>query len=134
MEAGDATGAVRVDGGGERGVGPHVNEPAFRGLKGLSFTHSIIYVGLLAVWIADVAPRLKNMLGWAHGLMWIGMSLLVLIAARKLIVSFRLAVLVIVIGGLGPFAGTAGFVLEDRSRRKAGRAQHPDDNVPQADR
>ena len=134
MEAGDTARAAGLESGSGSGVGPHVNEPAFRGLKGLSFAHSLVYAALLAVWIADVSPRLKNTLGWAHGLMWIGMSLLVIVAARKLIVSFRLAVLVVVIGGLGPFAGTAGFIVEDRARRKAGRAEHPDGKLPQADR
>lgn len=94
---------------------------AFKSLEGLSFLHSAIYLGLLLVWITGFSAAAKNTLGWAHGVMWIVMSLLVIIAARKLIVSFRLAVLVVVIGGLGPFAGTLGFLLEGRKRQN-GRA------------
>ena len=97
------------------------SDRAFKGLEGLSFLHSAIYLALIIVWITGVSAAAKNTLGWAHGLMWIFMSLLVIIAARKLIVSFRLAVLVVVIGGLGPFAGTIGFLLEGRNRR-TGRA------------
>lgn len=91
---------------------------AFRSLEGLSFLHSAIYIALLAVWITGFSASWKNTLGWAHGLMWILMSLLVTVAARKLIVSFRLAVLVVVIGGLGPFAGTVGFLVEGRRRQE----------------
>lgn|GEM_PF-1286780 len=91
---------------------------AFRGLEGLSFVHSLIYAALITIWIVGGAASARYILGWAHGLMWILMSLLIIFAARKLVVSFRLAVLVVVIGGLGPFAGTAGFLLEDRSRKR----------------
>jgi len=87
---------------------------AFASLEAMSVVHSLIYVGLLCVWLFDGPAGLRAGLGWAHGLMWIAMTLLVLIAARKAVVSFRLAVLVAVIGGLGPFAGTAGFIWEGR--------------------
>lgn len=95
---------------------------AFKALERLSITHSLVYAGLLAVWLLEGPAGLRAALGWAHGLLWILMAILVLIAARKAIVSFRLAVLVVVIGGLGPFAGTAGFIWEGR-RRAASRQQ-----------
>ena len=78
--------------------------------------HSLVYLGLLAIWIFEGPAQLRAALGWAHGILWIVMTILVLIAARKAVVSFRLAVLVAVIGGLGPFAGTAGFIWEGRRR------------------
>ena len=89
---------------------------AFRALEGLSITHSLIYLGLIAIWLTEGPARLRAGLGWAHGILWIVMSILVLLAARRAIVSFRLAVLVAVIGGLGPFAGTIGFLWEGRRR------------------
>lgn len=83
----------------------------------MSVTHSLIYLALLSVWILDGPAGARNVLGWAHGILWIAMAVLVVIAARRAIVSFRLAVLVAVVGGLGPFAGTLGFLWEDRPSR-----------------
>jgi hypothetical protein len=106
---------------------------AFRTLEGLSFLHSGIYIALIIVWIVGGSAILRNRLGWAHGVMWIVMSLLMILAARKLVVSFRLAVLVVVIGGLGPFAGTVGFLLDDRSRKSDGESSGTSHNQePQA--
>jgi hypothetical protein len=103
-------------------------DKSFRQLEVLSFVHSAIYFGLLACWLFEGPALLRNRLGWAHGLLWIGMTILVIIAARKAVVSFRLAVLVAVIGGLGPFAGTAGFVLEGRQRKRDRSVAHPTSN------
>jgi hypothetical protein len=57
-------------------------------------------------------------LGMAHGLLWIGMSLVCIAAARARVVPYWLAITVAVLGGLGPFAGTIGFVVEERRRRQ----------------
>ena len=46
------------------------------------------------------------------------MSLVCIAAARARIIPFWLAVTVAVLGGLGPFAGTIGFVVAQR--RNAG--------------
>jgi len=89
---------------------------AFKFLESLSIVHSLVYLGLLAIWIFEGPAELRAAFGWAHGILWIVMTLLVIIAARMAVVSFRLAVLVAVIGGLGPFAGTAGFLWEGRRR------------------
>jgi hypothetical protein len=89
----------------------------FRGLELASFTHSVIYLGLLVCAFALGGPQPETfVLGLAHGVMWIAMSVLCIDAARRRIIPFWLAVTVAVIGGLGPFAGSAGFVLADRHR------------------
>jgi len=117
-------------------AGVALDEPsrrrAFRFLEGLSVSHSLIYIGLLAVWILEGPPRVKTVLGWAHGLLWIAMAVLIVLAARKAIVSFRLAVLVAVVGGLGPFAGTLGFLWEGRTRgyRGAGAQESAKQALP----
>ena len=59
------------------------------------------------------------MLGLSHGVLWIAMSLVCIAAARGAIIPFWLAVTVAVLGGLGPFVGTIGFIV--RERRHAGR-------------
>jgi len=92
--------------------------PSFRFLRTLSFTHSAIYLALLFFWLAPGFKSETLVFGWAHGVLWIVMSLLVLVALRKRIVPFWLAVVVAVIGGLGPFAGSVGFVVAERRRRR----------------
>jgi hypothetical protein len=91
----------------------------FRRLELASFTHSVIYLGLLICAFALHSPQPETfILGLAHGVLWIGMSLLCIDAARRHVIPFWLAVTVAVIGGLGPFAGSAGFVLADRRRSR----------------
>ena len=93
----------------------------FTRLKYLSFTHSAIYFALLVTWLSDGPDELRMVLGWAHGIGWIVMSLLVIDAVRRRVIPLWLAVTVAVIGGVGPFAGSAGFVIEDRRRSASTR-------------
>jgi hypothetical protein len=87
----------------------------FNRLEVASFTHSAVYLALLVCAFALGNPQPETfVLGLAHGLIWIGMSLVCIAAARARIIPFWLAVTVAVLGGLGPFAGSIGFVLESR--------------------
>jgi hypothetical protein len=97
-----------------------VSAITFRRLEAASFTHSAIYLALLvcAFILANPEPE-TFILGLAHGLMWIAMSLVCIAAARAGIVPYWLAVTVVVLGGLGPFAGSIGFVVADRRRHVA---------------
>lgn len=95
----------------------------FGRLKAASFTHSCVYLALLLCAFALGGPQPETfILGLTHGLMWIGMSLACLAAARLRIVSLRLAVAVVVLGGIGPFFGSYEFIREGR---RAGRATSP---------
>ncbi len=96
--------------------------PSFRFLETASFVHSAIYAALLACWLLPGLEGPTAVFGWAHGLLWIAMSLLVIAAARRATLPFWLAVVVAVIGGVGPFAGSAGFVVEGRRRRASSLA------------
>ncbi len=90
---------------------------SFRRLEAASFTHSVIYLALLVCAFVLGNPEPETfLLGMAHGLMWIGMSLACIAAARARVIPYWLAVVVAVLGGLGPFAGSIGFVLADRRR------------------
>jgi hypothetical protein len=51
--------------------------------------------------------------------LWIVMSLVCIAAAKIRVIPFWLAVTVAVLGGLGPFAGTLGFVYIERHPRPA---------------
>jgi hypothetical protein len=95
--------------------------PAFTPLKWTSFFHSCVYSSLLICAFALGKPQPETfVLGWTHGLLWIGMSLACITAARMRIVSLRLAVAVAVLGGIGPFFGSYEFVREQRRRSKSG--------------
>ena len=89
----------------------------FRRLEVASFTHSAIYLALLVCAFVAGSPQPETfILGLAHGVIWIAMSLVCIVAARRRIIPFWLAVTVAVLGGLGPFAGSVGFVLAERAR------------------
>jgi hypothetical protein len=86
---------------------------SFTTLKHLSFTHSAIYIGLLLCWALSLnGPKLY--FGWGHGVGWIVMSILCLVAVRTRVIPLWLAVMVIIVGGVGPFAGSIAFVVAER--------------------
>jgi hypothetical protein len=98
----------------------------FGRLEIVSFTHSCVYLALLICAFALRSPQPETFIfGLAHGLIWIAMSLVCIAAARARIVPYWLAVTVAVLGGLGPFAGSIGFVIEDRRRRQRSVSRLP---------
>ena len=89
----------------------------FGRLEVVSFIHSGVYLALLVCAFALGKPEPATfILGLAHGLIWIAMSLVCIAAARERIIPFWLALVVAVLGGLGPFAGTIGFLVESHRR------------------
>src|ERR1700689_4672104 len=74
---------------------PHAGPITFTRLKWVSFTHSCVYTALLVCAFVIGQPEpVTDVLGWSHGLLWIGMSLACIYAARLRIVSLKLAVAV----------------------------------------
>jgi hypothetical protein len=91
----------------------------FRRLEAVSFIHSGVYLALLVcAFILGNPEPWTFVLGLSHGLLWIAMSLVCIWAARKRIIPFWLAVTVAVLGGLGPFAGSLGFVIAQQRGQK----------------
>jgi hypothetical protein len=89
----------------------------FRRLEAVSFMHSCIYASLLVCAFVLGNPQPATFIfGLAHGLIWIGMSLTCIAAARARVIPFWLAVTVAVLGGLGPFFGSCGFIVESHRR------------------
>jgi hypothetical protein len=86
-------------------------------LRYLSYTHSVVYLVLLYVAFVDRHDDLVTIFGWAHGILWIVMSLLCLAAVRRRALPLWLGVMVAVVGGIGPFAGSVGFALHQRRSR-----------------
>jgi hypothetical protein len=105
-----------------RALGP----VTFGRLEVASFVHSAVYTALLICAFALGSPQPETFwLGLAHGVLWIAMSLVCIAAARARIIPFWLAVTVAVIGGIGPFAGTIGFVVQQRRERAKAQMAHP---------
>ena len=86
---------------------------AFRALKYASFTHSAIYLALLFAALTDGET---TALGWLHGWGWILMSLACLVAVRRRVLPLRVALAVVILGGVGPFFGSIAFIWEERRR------------------
>lgn len=98
----------------------------FRRLEVASFVHSLVFAGLLVCAFALNKPEPATFVfGLAHGLMWIGMSLICIVAARMRIIPFWLAVTIAVLGGLGPFLGTLGFVVLERRHARGQDGSRP---------
>jgi len=96
----------------------------FERLKWASFTHSAIYTALL-VTVFTGPDEAKLVLGWAHGIGWIVMSLACIAALRLRVIDLRLAVAVAVLGGVGPFIGSIEFARSARRRRSEAPAPAP---------
>ena len=94
----------------------------FSVLRAMSFANSAIFSALLYFWLSPGHEAATTVCGWGHGCLWIALSVLCLVAVQRRAIPFWLAVVVTVVGGVGPFAGTAGFVVESRRRRLASTA------------
>jgi hypothetical protein len=86
----------------------------FDRLKYLSFFLSGVYLLLLTLWLTDGPDTPRAIFGWTHGIGWIVMSALCIAAVHKRVIPMWLAVMVAVVGGVGPFAGSIGFVVCER--------------------
>ena len=96
-----------------------------RVLRRISYTHSIVYLVLLWAAFVDRHDQVVLVCGWAHGLLWIGMSLLSLEAVRRRRIPLWLGVMVAIVGGVGPFAGSIGFAWEKRRVQAANERRDP---------
>jgi hypothetical protein len=103
---------------------PRVDSPTAAGpltfarLLSASLLHSCVYAALLVSAFAAGKPEpLTLVLGYSHGVLWIGMSLACVAATRARVIPLRVAVAVAVLGGIGPFFGSFEFVRE-RARRR----------------
>ena len=99
--------------------GPSLSESA---LKKLSFAHSTVYICLLVVWLVPGLAIATSIFGFVHGIGWILMVLLILLALRARVVTLRTATAVAVLGGIAPFFGSYEFFRTGRRHDSAGKA------------
>jgi hypothetical protein len=86
---------------------------SFQNLKRASMAHSIAYAALLVSWAASWQPG-QTVFGYAHGIGWFAMCALAILGLRQRVIPLYVAVCVAVIGAVGPFVGTAAFIVEER--------------------
>ena len=102
-----------------RGSGNFTRVVTFGRLEAVSLFHSCVYTALLISAFALGNPQPATFIfGMSHGCIWFAMSLVCIAAARYRVIPFWLAVTVAVLGGLGPFFGSAGFIWESHKRRQ----------------
>ncbi|MBK5231463.1 MAG: hypothetical protein JJE13_00580 [Thermoleophilia bacterium] len=90
-------------------------------MEGVSLFHSVVYTSLLICAFGLGGPEpITFILGLAHGLLWIGMSITSLLALHYKVINMRLAVAITLLGCVAPFFGSLEFILQ--SRRKAAAA------------
>lgn len=92
---------------------------SFTTMKWLSFTHSGVYLVLLAVWLIPGLALAESIFGFTHGIGWILMVILVLLALQARVLGLRLAFAVAVLGAVAPFFGSYEFIREQRRRDAA---------------
>jgi apolipoprotein N-acyltransferase len=91
-------------------------------LKKLSFAHSTVYICLLVVWLVPGLAIATSIFGFVHGIGWILMVLLILLALRARVVTLRTATAVAVLGGIAPFFGSYEFFRTGRGHGSTGNA------------
>ena len=92
---------------------------SFNTMKWLSFTHSGVYLVLLAVWLIPGLALAESVFGFTHGIGWILMVIFVLLALQARVLGLRLAFAVAVLGAVAPFFGSYEFMREQKRRDAA---------------
>jgi hypothetical protein len=80
-------------------------------LEVASVVHSVIFAGLMvSAFLAGKPEPVTFVLGFAHGVLFIAMGALCVLAAVYGVLPPKVVVAVIVFGGVGPFVGSIWFV------------------------
>jgi uncharacterized membrane protein len=89
----------------------------FKAVRLYSTLEAIVFTSLLVVWIGDLSPDAKLVLGWVHGFGWIALCVLVTWGCLKRIFPWPL--LAATVSPLGPLGSVIGFeVMRHQSRSR----------------
>ena len=89
----------------------------FQFVRLYSAVECLLFLSLLVVWLGELSPTAKTVLGWTHGFGWIILCLLVLAGWFRRI--FPGPLLAATVSPLGPLGSTIGFeVLRARNRER----------------
>ncbi len=99
---------------GDSGFGRIFREVfTFDRLEVVSLIHSAVYFALLiSAFLLDGPQPWTFIFGLSHGLIWIAMSVISVLAVYYRVINLRLAVAVAVLGCVAPFFGTAEFLRQ----------------------
>jgi hypothetical protein len=87
----------------------------------VSLCHSAVYLGLLiCAFLLDGPQPYTFIFGLSHGLIWIGMSIVCILAVHYRVINLRLALAIALLGCIAPFFGSIEFLRQSHQRRVAG--------------
>jgi hypothetical protein len=103
---------------------------SFTNLMVLSIVHSILFTGLmLCAFLLGKPQPATFIFGFTHGVLYMVTVALVVVAAKLRTISITTALVVGIMGAIGPYFGTYEFLREWRKKRRAGA---PVDEPPAA--
>ena len=79
----------------------------FRAVRIYSAIESLIFAALLVVWIGGMNEHLQMVLGWTHGIAWLGLCTAVAIGCRRGV--FPWVLLAATVSPIGPFGSSIGL-------------------------
>lgn len=84
----------------------------FRAVRIYSAVESAIFAALLVFWIGGLSKHMQMVLGWTHGIAWIGLGIAVAVGCRRGV--FPWALLAATVSPIGPFGSSIGLELQRR--------------------
>lgn len=95
---------------------------SFTNLMVVSIVHSILFTGLmLCAFVFDKPEPATFIFGFTHGVLYLVMAVLAGVAAKLRTISVTTALVVIILGAMGPYFGTYDFLRERSRKRRAAR-------------
>ena len=93
----------------------------FQRVRIYSLAELAVFAALLVVWLGSLSERWEAILGWTHGLGWIGLCIAVARGCTRGLFPWWL--LGATVSPLGPIGSTLGFeLIAWRNRRAASRS------------
>ena len=86
----------------------------FQGVRLYSALEVLLFSALLVVWLGRISDEAKTALGWAHGIGWIILCLLVYEGGRRRVFPWPL--LAATVSPLGPLGSSLGIEFLRRRR------------------
>lgn len=85
----------------------------------VSLCHSAVYLCLLVcAFLLDGPQPYTFIFGLSHGLIWIAMSILSILAVHFRVINMRLALAIALLGCIAPFFGSIEFIRQSRIRKR----------------
>ena len=88
----------------------------FQGVRLYSAFEVLLFTGLLVVWLGELSPEAKTVLGWCHGVGWILLCALVYLGCMRRVFPWPL--LAATVSPLGPVGASIGLEVLARQRRR----------------